>query len=280
MAWPSRKRKNPEMIATVLRTAFLAYVRVVLCLQGMFLVFLGWALTAGQWTNPWFWALLALGLPEIVTAVLLWQGRRGAAIAAIVIEALWAAAAVGLGFEASVSGGLPSRLSPVFPAAALFLATVVGLLLPTVRVYSRPLSPRSPGPDPGPVSHPDPGPVPVSQPVEPPAPVRAWRYRTVLVPCLLTFIVSGLVFMAGVAFAISGNLMNEAINGYRAAPGTGTVHATMALQALASVLAVAQLIVAAMVPRSRRAVARTAWGLLAVELVVLLAATLHVAGAG
>jgi hypothetical protein len=272
------------MIATVLRTAFLAYVRVILCLQGMFLVFLGWALTTGQWTSAWFWTLLALGLPEIVTAVLLWRGRRGAAIAAIVIEALWAAAAVGLGFEASVSGGLTRRLSPVFPAAALFLATVVGLLLPTVRVYSRPLSPRSPGPDPGPVSRPDPGPVPgpvsVSQPVEPPAQLHAWRYRTVLVPCLLTFIVSGLVFMAGVAFAISGNLMNEAINGYRAAPGTGTVHATMALQALASVLAVAQLIVAAMVPRSRRAVARTAWGLLAVELVVLLAATLHVVGAG
>jgi hypothetical protein len=178
----------------------------------------------------------------------------------------------------------------VFPAAALFLVTGVGLLLPAVRAYSGFVTPpiaRAGLPHAGRSTRltgsprpPGPGPAPVSQPGEPPVPVRAWRYWTVLVPCLLTFIVSGLVIMAGFAFAISGNLMNEAINSYSPAPGTGTVHAAVALQALASVLAVVQLIVAAMAPWSRRAVAVTAWGMLVVEMVVLLAATLHALGAG
>ncbi|HEY6791459.1 MAG TPA: hypothetical protein VI365_29520 [Trebonia sp.] len=124
----------------MLRTAFLAYVRVLLCLQGMYLLFFAWILFHGQGPDTRFRALIALaliatflGLAGIVTAVLLRRGRRGAAIAAIAIEALWAAAAAAIGYEASRSESLVWQL---FAGAALFLATVVGLLLPPVRGYA------------------------------------------------------------------------------------------------------------------------------------------------
>ena len=145
MARPGRKRKNPEMMPTMLRTAFLAYVRVLLCLQGMYLLFGGWVLSSDQGPDTRVWVLRALaliaaflGLAGIVTAVLLRRGRRGAAIAAIVIEALWAAAAAAIGYQASMSGALVWQL---FAGAALFLVTVVGLLLPPVRAYARARSP-------------------------------------------------------------------------------------------------------------------------------------------
>jgi hypothetical protein len=140
MARPGRKRKNTEMILTVLRTAFLAYVRVLLCLQGMYLLFLAWAFSSDQGPDTRGRALIAfaliatlVALAGIVTAVLLRRGRRVAAIAAIVIEALWAAAAAAIGYEAS-QGGAP--VWQLFAGAALFLATVIGLLLPPVRAYA------------------------------------------------------------------------------------------------------------------------------------------------
>jgi hypothetical protein len=123
----------------MLRTAFLAYVRVLLCLQGAWLLFLAWALSLDQGPDTRFWTLKALaliaallGLGGIVTAFLLRRGRRGAAIAAIVIEALWAAAA-SIGFAASM-GGTP--VWQLFAGAALFLVAVAGLLLPPVRAYA------------------------------------------------------------------------------------------------------------------------------------------------
>jgi hypothetical protein len=132
--------ENPEMMLTMLRTAFLAYVRVLLCLQGLYLVLFGWLVFLGRGPDTRFWALLALALiatllgpAGIVTAVLLRRGRRGAAIAAIVIEALWAAAVATIGYAASISGAVVWQL---FAGAALFLVTVVGLLLPPVRAYS------------------------------------------------------------------------------------------------------------------------------------------------
>ena len=140
MARPGRKRKNPEMMPTMLRTAFLAYVRVLLCLQGMYLVLLGLVFfTSAGGGGTSFGRMLAvalvaalLGVVEISTAFLLRRGRRGTAIAAIVIEALWTAAAVA-GYEVSLSG---APVWQYFAGAALFLVAVIGLLLPPVRAYA------------------------------------------------------------------------------------------------------------------------------------------------
>jgi hypothetical protein len=124
----------------MLRTAFLVYVRVLLCLQGLYLAFLGWAFSLDQGPDTRVWALdtiaviaAFLGLAGIVTAVLLRRGRRWAAIAAIIIEALWAAAAAAIGYLASSSESPEWQL---FAGAGLFLVTVAGLLLRPVRAYA------------------------------------------------------------------------------------------------------------------------------------------------
>jgi hypothetical protein len=128
------------MMLTVLRTAFLAYVRVLLCLQGLYLGLYGWLLFLDRGPATRFGTLLALaliatllGLAEIVTAFLLRRGQRKAAIAAIVIEALWAAVATAVGYAASAGGNLAW---PLFAVAALVLVAVAGLLLPPVRAYA------------------------------------------------------------------------------------------------------------------------------------------------
>jgi len=144
MARPGRKRKNPEMMLTVLRTAFLAYVRVLLCLQGMYLGFWAWVLWPGREPHTQFWAPLGLallftflGLAGIVAALLLRRGRRWAAIAAILIEALWAAVAAALGYKTLKDWPLDWQLLwQVTAGAALFLVTVAGLLLRPVRAYA------------------------------------------------------------------------------------------------------------------------------------------------
>jgi hypothetical protein len=124
---------------TMLRAAFLAYVRVLLCLQGLWLAFLAWAASVDQGPDTRHWLLTGLalvaallGLAGIVTAALLRRGRRGAVIAAIVIEALWAAAAA-LGFAATMTGTPAWQL---LAGVALFLVTVAGLLAPPVRAYA------------------------------------------------------------------------------------------------------------------------------------------------
>jgi hypothetical protein len=129
------------MMPTMLRTAFLAYVRVLLCLQGLYLLFWAWAVSFDQGPDTRVWVLLTLGLivgllglGQIVTAVLLRRGRRGAAIAAIVIEALWTAAAAA-GCAVSLSGAPAGQH---LAGAALFLVAVAvfGLLLQPVRAYA------------------------------------------------------------------------------------------------------------------------------------------------
>jgi hypothetical protein len=74
---------DPEMMPTTLRTAVLACVRVLLCLLGIYLMFIGWAAFSDQGPGTRVWALDALaliaavlGLASIVTAVLLRRGRR------------------------------------------------------------------------------------------------------------------------------------------------------------------------------------------------------------
>jgi hypothetical protein len=72
-----------------------------------------------------------------VTAVLLRRGRRWAAIAAIVIEALWAAVAAALGYKTLKDWPLNWQLLPELTAGtALFLVAVAGLLLRPVRAYA------------------------------------------------------------------------------------------------------------------------------------------------
>jgi hypothetical protein len=123
---------------TVLRTVFLAYVRVLLCLQGMFLVFLAWAVLSSP--VPLAVELLSglLGLAQIVTAILLRRGRRWAAITAILIEALWATVAAALGYK-TLRDWPPldlQALEELTALTALFLVTVFGLLLRPVRAYA------------------------------------------------------------------------------------------------------------------------------------------------
>jgi len=73
MARPGRKRKNPEMMLTILRTAFLAYVRVLLCLQGMFLGFCAWGLWLGR--EPYSLFSAPLGRALLFIFLGLAQGR-------------------------------------------------------------------------------------------------------------------------------------------------------------------------------------------------------------
>jgi hypothetical protein len=140
-------------VLTALRTAFLVYVRVLLCLQGLCLLIVPWLFVPhgvhGTALGPLPVLVLAVSLPGlamIVTAVMLRRGRRRAAVAAIAIEALWAAAAAALALDAlrtavdtfqyggsHTSFALPWRWLAV---AALLLVTVAGLLVRPVRAYS------------------------------------------------------------------------------------------------------------------------------------------------
>jgi hypothetical protein len=105
----------------------------------------------GLWSYVWwpgepsqFWAPLGLtllfpflGLAGIVAALLLWPGRRWAAIAAILIEAGWGAMAAALGCKILEGWPRDSQLLwQVTAAAALFLVAAAGLLLPPVRAYT------------------------------------------------------------------------------------------------------------------------------------------------
>jgi hypothetical protein len=147
------------LVANVLRTAFLVYVRVLLCLQGLGLLFLAWAIIPdrghglpGRGSGGIVWPLVApaliltlVGLAIILTAVLLRRGRRRAAMAAIAIEALWAVAAAAIvldtlreAVDAFEYGGHPDEALPgwFYAAAMLSLVAIVGLLLRPVRAYT------------------------------------------------------------------------------------------------------------------------------------------------
>ena len=126
----------PQLL-TVLRTAFLVYVRVLLCLQGVLLVFLGWAVFSGGVPIAVVLILCLLGLVEIATALLLRRGRRAAAISAILIEVLWALVAAALGYKTLKDWPLNLQLLEHLTAVtALFLVTIFGLLLRPVRAYA------------------------------------------------------------------------------------------------------------------------------------------------
>jgi hypothetical protein len=139
-------------VRIVLRTAFLVYVRVLLCLQGVFLLFLAGVLIFGfgvSVTRAPLIVLMAIaaviGVVGIVTAVQLGPGRPRAAMAAIAIESLWAVAVAAVVLEtlheavdAFEYGGHPDEALPwwFYAAGALFLVAIVGLLLRPVRAYA------------------------------------------------------------------------------------------------------------------------------------------------
>src|ERR1700733_15500986 len=126
----------PQLL-TVLRTAFLVYVRVLLFLQGLFLVFLVWAVFSRGVPIAIVLVFSLLGLAQIVTALLLRRGRRWAAISAILIEALWALAAAALGYKTIKDWPLNLQLAEQLTAVtALFLVTIFGLALRPVRAYA------------------------------------------------------------------------------------------------------------------------------------------------
>jgi hypothetical protein len=125
-------------LLTVLRTAFLVYVRVLLCLQGLFLLFLVWAVFSRGVPIAVVLLFSLLGLAQIVTAFLLRRGRRWAAISAILIEVLWALVAAALGYK-TLKDWPPLDLQALWQltaVTALFLVTIFGLLLRPVRVYA------------------------------------------------------------------------------------------------------------------------------------------------
>ena len=135
------------VMAIVARTATLAYVRVLLCLQGLYLAFLGREVFHFRDLNAGILGPLAfigiygvLGLGEIVTAILLRGSRPRVMIVAIVTAALWPLPVV-IGFTSSLSA-IPGSQFPVF--LVLLLLTIAGLLLPPL---SRPGSgpPAAPG---------------------------------------------------------------------------------------------------------------------------------------
>ena len=124
-------------LLTVLRTAFLVYVRVLLILQGLFLLFLVWAVFSRGVPIAVVLLFSLLGLAQIVTALLLRRGRRWAAISAILIEALWALVAAALGYKTIKDWPLNLQLAEQLTAVtALFLVTIFGLLLRPVRAYA------------------------------------------------------------------------------------------------------------------------------------------------
>lgn len=121
----------------MLRTAFLAYVRVLLCLQSIYLTFQVWKDFSGAAdVLELSFALIGtyLGLAGILTAVMLRRGRRGALIAGILIEALWAAGAGALGNLGRYSGGQGEFR--FFALATLSLIAMIGLSLRSSRVYA------------------------------------------------------------------------------------------------------------------------------------------------
>jgi len=140
------------LVRNVLRTAFLVYVRVLLCLQGLGLLFLAGVIIFGGGLGTARGPLTALslivalfGLAGIVTAVRLGQGRRRAAMAAIAIQSLWTVAAAAIvldtlreAVDAFEYGGHPDEALPwwLYAAATLFLVAIAGLLLRPVRVYT------------------------------------------------------------------------------------------------------------------------------------------------
>jgi hypothetical protein len=147
------------LVRNVLRTAFLVYVRVLLCVQGLGLLFLAWAFVSdrgiglsGRGSGATLWPLVAfglilavVGLAIILTAVLLRRGRRRAAMAAIAIELVSAVAAAAIVLDtlrevvdAFEYGGHPDEALPwwLYVAGMLSLVAIVGLLVRPVRAYT------------------------------------------------------------------------------------------------------------------------------------------------
>lgn len=139
-----------SMVMIMLRTAFIVYVRVLLCLQGVCLLLLaGTTAFRSSGIAPGDLLVLALiaallGLAAIAAAALLGPGRRRAAVTAIAIEGLWTVAACALMLAAlreaadtfeNTRGGVQLPPLWLFALTVLLLVTTAGLLLRPVRAY-------------------------------------------------------------------------------------------------------------------------------------------------
>jgi hypothetical protein len=132
------------MMRTMLRTAFLVYVRVLLCLEGAYLGLWAWQFSPFREPHIQFGIRLGLtlifvflGLVPVVAALRLRRGRRWAAITAILFEALWVVLAASLWYETLKEWPFDwSLFQRLTLAGVLCLAAVVGLLLRPVRAYT------------------------------------------------------------------------------------------------------------------------------------------------
>lgn len=113
------------------------FTRVLLCVQGVLIATLAWAalltLQPGSPREPNLnEALVAsvVAVASLITAILMKQRRKWAAISAFAIEGLWTVVAL---WSAALPAGPPHL--QYFLGAALSLAALVGLLLKPVRAY-------------------------------------------------------------------------------------------------------------------------------------------------
>jgi uncharacterized membrane protein YccC len=115
----------------------LGFTRLLLCIQGVFIATITWALLLGLQpgdprTPNMIGALVgsAIALGSFAIAWRIGRGRRWAAASALAIEGLWAAVAF---VSAALPPG-PSRWDYIF-GFLVALAAITGLLVRPVRLY-------------------------------------------------------------------------------------------------------------------------------------------------
>jgi hypothetical protein len=125
------------MATTLTVRSVILYTQALLCIQAVFIAAIAWAALAtlepGVSRAPNTTAALlasALAAASVVTAMLMKQGRKWAAVSAIAIEGLWTVTA--LVYAALPSG--PPRWQYLL-GFALSLTVLIGLLLKPVRSY-------------------------------------------------------------------------------------------------------------------------------------------------
>jgi hypothetical protein len=119
---------------TLMRRAIIIYVRVLLCVQSLFIAFVWWAGFLGRGPDTASALLLAVALIATVfalagisVALMMKQGRRWPSIVAMAIEVLWIGIALVSAHAEAEMGKSGVGLYCLYPLP--FLAAVVGLLL-------------------------------------------------------------------------------------------------------------------------------------------------------
>jgi hypothetical protein len=125
-------------MSVLIRRVVILYLRQLLCLQSLFIAWLGWAGFLGRGPDTIMLTFLIMALiatifaaAGIVAALAMTQGRRWAAIVALVVAVLWAAVAL---LSATANSG-SARVGQYYFGLAIFLTAIIGLLLKPVRSY-------------------------------------------------------------------------------------------------------------------------------------------------